>query len=153
MEKIEDSAFYNCRKLRNVEIPNSVVYIGENAFSNSGLTEIDIPDSVVMNEKQVKLISEINGKNAAQIMLVVGTDEGEQPRGMAGQFYRGGASSEQNKRNVPHPCKADLPSHRFLQSGFVPGALLIEFGSSGNTMEEAIEAAKLTAEAMAEALK
>ena len=93
-----------------------------NAFSNSGLTEIDIPDSVVMNEKQVKLISEINGKNAAQIMLVVGTDEGgEQPRGMAGQFYRGGASSEQNKRNVPHPCKADLPSHRFLQSGFVPG--------------------------------
>ena len=76
-----------------------------NAFSNSGLTEMDIPDSVVMNEKQVKLISEINGKNAAQIMLVVGTDEGGSSHGgWLGNFTA--AVHLQNKINEMYPTLA-----------------------------------------------
>ena len=40
-------AFYNCRGLTSVTIPNSVTEIGNDAFSScSGLTEITIPNSV-----------------------------------------------------------------------------------------------------------
>ena len=111
-------------------------------------------DSVVMSEKQVKLISEINGKNAAQIMLVVGTDEGGSSHGGWLDNFTA-AVHLQNKINEMYPTLARpiyLRTASFNQD-LSPGALLIEFGSSGNTLEEAIEAAKLTAEAMAEALK
>jgi hypothetical protein len=42
-----DSAFYNCRALTNVTIPNSVTEIGEYAFCGChALTNVTIPDSV-----------------------------------------------------------------------------------------------------------
>ncbi len=41
------SAFFECRSLTNIEIPDSVTNIGSYAFSGcSGLTSIEIPDSV-----------------------------------------------------------------------------------------------------------
>ena len=40
-------AFYNCRRLSNINIPNSVTSIGEYAFERcTALTSINIPDSV-----------------------------------------------------------------------------------------------------------
>lgn len=45
--EIADKAFFNCRELTSVLIPQSIVSIGKAAFSGcSGITEIDIPDSV-----------------------------------------------------------------------------------------------------------
>ena len=43
---IAESAFYQCRSLRTVLIPDSVTSIGNLAFALSGLTEVTIPDSV-----------------------------------------------------------------------------------------------------------
>ena len=43
---IAGGAFYNCKSLTNITIPNSVTNIGSCAFYNSGLTNITIPDSV-----------------------------------------------------------------------------------------------------------
>ena len=44
---IEDGAFWGCTGLTSVEIPNSVTSIGSDAFYNcSGLTSIEIPNSV-----------------------------------------------------------------------------------------------------------
>ncbi len=44
---IGGSAFYNCRGLTGIEIPNSVTSIGDEAFYNcTGLTSIEIPNSV-----------------------------------------------------------------------------------------------------------
>ncbi len=40
------AAFYGCRSLTEITIPNSVTSIGENAFCSSGLTSITIPNSV-----------------------------------------------------------------------------------------------------------
>ena len=45
--KIDNDAFYNCRDLTSVEIPETVTSIGRNAFWGcSGLTSITIPSSV-----------------------------------------------------------------------------------------------------------
>ena len=47
LTSIGDSAFYYCRNLTSVTIPNSVISIGESAFYHcSGLTSITIPNSV-----------------------------------------------------------------------------------------------------------
>ncbi len=44
---IQKNAFYNCKGLTNIEIPNSVTTIGKNAFrSCTSLTSIEIPNSV-----------------------------------------------------------------------------------------------------------
>lgn len=46
VERISDSAFLYCRKLKTIDLPDSVASIGKKAFSGSGLESITIPDSV-----------------------------------------------------------------------------------------------------------
>ncbi|MDE5768557.1 MAG: leucine-rich repeat domain-containing protein, partial [Oscillospiraceae bacterium] len=44
---IAGSAFWNDKNLKKVNLPNSLLYIGDKAFSYSGLTSIEIPESVL----------------------------------------------------------------------------------------------------------
>lgn len=47
VKEIEDAAFFLCRKLTGVTIPNGVTFIGDAAFSGChGLTHVTFPDSV-----------------------------------------------------------------------------------------------------------
>lgn len=43
---IGDNAFYGCKSLTGITIPNSVTSIGDRAFCDTGLTSITIPNSV-----------------------------------------------------------------------------------------------------------
>lgn len=43
---INDEAFQYCRRLKKITIPNTVRIIGDCAFCGSGLTEINLPDSI-----------------------------------------------------------------------------------------------------------
>jgi hypothetical protein len=47
---IDDNAFYNCSSLERINLPNSVTRFGRSAFYSSGITEIEIPEGVTLNE-------------------------------------------------------------------------------------------------------
>ena len=47
VETISNQAFYNCTNLTNVQIPNTVTYIGTGAFRlTKNLVNINLPNSV-----------------------------------------------------------------------------------------------------------
>ena len=51
--KIEDKCFLDCLRLKEVILSDFIEEIGENAFSNTGIKNINIPDGVEIIEKGV----------------------------------------------------------------------------------------------------
>ena len=74
--------------------------------------------------------AEVDGARCAQLMLVVGTDEG-------------GLTHPDWKENLAN----DLRTERFNQHE-TPGSLLVEFGCTGNTLAEALRSADYLAQAL-----
>lgn len=104
--------------------------------------------------EQVAFTTELDAEACAQIMLVVGTDEG----GLAHPQWRENLANALKlqavlNRNSPGLCRAlDLRTERFNQHE-TSGSLLIEFGSTGNTLREAIRAGRRFAEGLAELIE
>ncbi|MCO7175053.1 leucine-rich repeat protein [Sporolactobacillus kofuensis] len=46
LKMIRDGAFSTNKLLTSIDLPSSLQYIGNNAFSSTGITKVDIPDSV-----------------------------------------------------------------------------------------------------------
>ena len=94
--------------------------------------------------------ADINGESTAQIMLVMGTDEG----GLSHPNWRGNLSwglkyQAVLNRMYPGLCRnLNLRTERFNQHA-TPGSMLIEVGSSGNTLKQAIAAARDLGEGLA----
>ncbi len=98
----------------------------------------------------IKPLTEINGEKCAQIMLVVGTDEGgaQHPDWRQNLTF---ATYLQQSLNDLYPTLArpvNLRSAAFNQA-LRKGSVLIEVGSCGNTVSEAALAARLFADAYA----
>lgn len=93
----------------------------------------------------------INGTETAQLMFVVGTDAG----GLYHPDWRENlsfASTLQYALNRAYPSlmrPLNLRTQRFDQHAS-PGSLLIEVGSSGNTLPEALSAVRLFADVLAD---
>lgn len=101
-----------------------------------------------------KTVTEVEGTKTAQVMLVVGSDAG----GLSHPNWRQNlalAVAVQSGLNKSHPTFArpiTLRSSRFNQQ-LAPGALLVEIGSHGNTLQEALAAARLFAASLADTLE
>lgn len=103
-------------------------------------------DSVDRNGEYIKCASRVDGNDAAQLMFVVGTDEGgsghtgwQDNLAVALQLQ----SAMWNKSDsIMRPV--DLKEASFYQDTG-PGALIVEFGSCGNSLNEAKASAKLFA--------
>ncbi len=112
-------------------------------------------DSVFDSDgNNIKPLTTLNGKKCAQLMLVVGTDEG----GSAHPDWRDNltfATHLQQKMNDYYPTLArpiNLRTAAFNQA-LTKGSVLLEVGSCGNTVEEAENAVLLFAQAYASMLK
>ena len=107
---------------------------------------VDLHRDAVENEQGqvMALLGEHEGKQVAQLMLVVGTDEG----GLQHPNWQENLANALKLQSIlmgeyPDLCrKVDLRTERFNQHT-APGAILVEVGTSGNTLPQAKEAAVL----------
>ena len=102
---------------------------------------------------KAKFVSEIDDKKVAQLMFVVGTDAGglEHPNWRENMKL---ALKLQNHINSKYPTLmrgVNLRTERF-NGHTTCGSMIIEVGSSGNTLTEAVDGAKYGAGAIAEFL-
>lgn len=117
---------------------------------------IDLHRDAVENEdgQAVALLGTHEGQTAAQLMLVVGTDEG----GLEHPDWQENLANALKLQSVlqgecPELCrKLDLRTERFNQHT-APGAILVEVGTNGNTLTQAKASAVLLADAIAKTLK
>ena len=111
-------------------------------------------DSILTDDgRAYKTSCTIDGEEMAQLMFVVGTDDG----GLNHPDWRDNlnyVASLQYKLNRTYPGlmrPVNLRTQRFNQHAR-PGSMLIEVGSSGNTMPEALAAIRLFGKTLAEDL-
>ena len=111
-------------------------------------------DAIVYSDgTKAKLITEIDGEKTAQLMFVVGTDEG----GLTHDNWRENlkfAVKLQSAVNKKYPSLMrgiNLRRERF-NGHTSKGSLIIEVGSSGNTLSEAIKGGERCAEIIADFL-
>lgn len=97
-------------------------------------------DAVSSDEgKKIKLTGIVDDKKAAQIMFVVGTDECgfSHPNWQKNLSF---AAHLQQKLSITSPSLVrpiNLRTSRFNQQ-FTPGSLIVEIGTNGNTLDEAL---------------
>ncbi|MBO4940740.1 MAG: stage II sporulation protein P [Clostridia bacterium] len=102
---------------------------------------------------KAKFVTKIDGKETAQLMFVVGTSGGglEHPDWRSNMKF---AAKLQNHISKKYPTLMrgiNLRNERF-NGHLTKGSLILEVGSSGNTMEEAVRGATLGAEEIADFL-
>lgn len=130
--------------------------IRKNLNANSGIKVVlDVHRDGITREDgtKVKLITDINGEKTAQIMLVVGTNVNLVHDKWQENFKL--ASKIQAKAIEVYPSlmrPIDLRKERFNEH-LTMGSLIVEVGSNGNTMEEAIRGGERIAEVISMVLK
>ena len=98
---------------------------------------------------QFRPVTEVNGESAAQLMVVIGTDaSGLHHPDWEENLALGLKLHLQLERTAPGITRpVCLRSSRFNQD-LSPGALLIEVGAAGNTLEEALRSAQILGSAV-----
>ena len=106
------------------------------------------------NGDKVKLVTKINGKKAAQVMLVMGSQSGSVTNFPKWKENMKLAVSLQQKIEEKYPTLArplTLNSKNYNES-LTTGSLLLEFGTDANTLEEALYSAEMVGNSLAELL-
>ena len=108
-------------------------------------------DAIAENDTdKVKVVTEINGKKAAQIMLVMGSQSGNVTNFPNWRENLKLAAKLQQTIEVMYPTLAR--SIHFMSKNYneslTNGSLLIEIGTDGNTLDEAKYSAELLSQAL-----
>lgn len=110
-------------------------------------------DAAGDNGKKLRAVAKVNNKNTAQVMFVVGTNQGK----LAHPNWRENlklAVKLQEKLNEISPNLAkpiDLSKNRYNEHVTL-GSLIIEVGGDGNTLDECLESTKYVAKAINDVL-
>lgn len=106
-------------------------------------------DAVQRNTTLVKPISEINGKKAAQLMIISGCDDGtmNMPNWRTNFRFAVGLQDAMESE-YPGLTRPIFFCYRRYNQQMTTGSLLIEFGSHGNTLEEVLYSGELAGDAI-----
>ena len=111
-------------------------------------------DAISTNSTIFAPTTMINGKKSAQIMIISGCDDGTM--GMPNyreNFHFASFLQQQAETMYNGFTRPVLFDYRKYNQDLTTGSLLVEFGSQGNTMEEARYAGELFGNALAESIK
>jgi stage II sporulation protein P len=108
-------------------------------------------DAMEANGTRIAPVCSIGGRQAAQVMLICGCNNGTTvPIPDCHQNLRFAAAWEQQmEKNYPGFTRPVLYSYRYYNQDLSTGALLIEVGGHGNSLDEALYAGHLAAQALA----
>ena len=146
--KLHDAVSYKDSYLRSLETMNEYL---EKYPSIKYIIDVHRDSMIAADGEKFKPAIKINGKDCAQIMMVIGTSDGGayHPNWQENLTF---AAYLQQKTNDKYPMLArpiNLRSARFNQHT-TTGSIILEVGSCGSTFSEALYAADLFGECLAE---
>lgn len=111
-------------------------------------------DAIETGGSRVAPVCTVNGRQAAQVMLICGCDNGTTVQLPDYQQNLRFAAAFENEMEGMYPglTRPVLFSYRFYNQDLTTGSLLIEVGGHGNNLNEALYAAKLVGNALARLL-
>lgn len=111
-------------------------------------------DAIERDGTRIAAVSEINGREAAQVMIIAGCDDGTLDIPTWKSNLRFAADLQNNMEGMfPGLTRPVLFSYRRYNQNMSSGSLLLEMGSHGNSLEQAIYAGQLVGKALVETLK
>ncbi len=116
---------------------------------------LDVHRDAIQREEDliVKPVTEIDGKKAAQLMIITGSDDGTMniPHWQENLRF---AAQVQNaiETDWPHLTRPIFFCYRKYNMDLTTGSLLLEVGSQANTLEEAVYTAQLVGRSLARLL-
>lgn len=106
-------------------------------------------DAVQRDTTLVKPITEINGKKAAQMMIIAGCDDGTMDMPNWSKNFRFAAGMQDTiESRYPTLTRPVFFCYRKYNQDLTTGSLLLELGSHGNTLEEVLYTAQLAGDAI-----
>lgn len=111
-------------------------------------------DAISTGESLVQPVAEIDGKKAAQVMIISGCDDGTMDMPDYMYNFRFASMLQQSmESNYPGLTRPILFDYRKYNQDLTRGSLLIEVGSHGNTLEQARYAGELIGKSLADVLE
>ena len=106
-------------------------------------------DAVQRDTTLVKPITQIDGKKAAQLMIIAGCDDGTMGMPNWSKNFRFAAGMQDAiESQWPGLTRPVYFCYRKYNQDLTTGSLLIELGSHGNTLEEILYTAQLAGESI-----
>ena len=111
-------------------------------------------DAMQRDNAIVKPVAEINGKKAAQLMIIAACDNGSMGVPEWRENLRFAAAYQSYMESMyPQMTKPVFFCYRKYNMDITTGSLLLEFGSNANTLEEAVYSAQLAGQALSTLIK
>ena len=106
-------------------------------------------DAIETDEGRVKAVADVNGRTAAQVMIICGADKGGNLPNFKQNLAFAAKWESAMESRFPGFTRPVLFDYRYYNQDLTTGSLLIEIGSHGNTLDEAVYSGQLVGEALA----
>ena len=111
-------------------------------------------DAIERDGERIAPVTEINGKKAAQIMIICGCDDGTMNMPNCTENFKLACLMQSGfERDYPTLTRPVLFDYRHYNQDLTTGSLLIEVGGHANTLEQAKYSGELIGKSLAKTLK